>query len=437
MRKFYNESMEFIERMSLFLIFLLVLLAGPLWGAPFSEWNHQSGVESYLSSAYGVADLSFILGEGIYRYFDSSQELSVNYQCRMDYHNSLGRISFGGLGGMYQYNSIPHFIVGLKGALDDNRLIEVYDNWFIRSLTEDPYPRKSGKYVEEINYGIKLYGDLLFKPYPKITWGFWNQAVLGDDATEEAVSLTGEETADFASDLSLESPALYLQSTPRGIYELRGEHQRFVGEVYMDNRVYLGKTITVEEGEYQAFYKVVVVPQWIVDWHFAPFHLFVYSAFQGEKFQHLDYIQWTFKTSPDLSWEHRRWRGGLSGGGYEFQEEIGITFDNNEFIAYKKASSYSLWVLAFKGRLFYDLTPSLTAGVESGYRGALYRDDGDEGLWEEYFFIASAEFSRSLNDRWTMTLKGSGEGYLFNGEISEDLMLPSENVLRLSLMFSH
>jgi hypothetical protein len=157
-------------------------------------------------------------------------------------------VSYNAAGGMFQYNDLPHTVLGIKGSLDNDRFIEVFDNGFPRSLREKPYPRRSGKYLSDINYGIKPYGDLFFKPLDNLTWGFWNHMVLGEDKDVSPTRL--DRLSEPRRMPEGEAPSLYLQTTPRLIYEWRGGPHRIVGELYADNRVYFGDSLLVEGREY-------------------------------------------------------------------------------------------------------------------------------------------------------------------------------------------
>jgi hypothetical protein len=173
-----------------------------------------------------------------------------------------------------------------------------------------------------------------------------------------------------------------------------------------------------------------------VDFERDYFKLYVYTSLEMEKLQHLDYLQWKFRTSPSLGWDLGRLSLGISGAGYEFQDEIGIEFDNRELIAYKKADRYSAWVLAVKGFAFYDLNPSLRAGLESGYRGGSWEQGGEDGLLEEYVFISSLEVHLGAGPRWDLSVKGSLELYQFHHVIPVEKELPSERVFRISVILS-
>ncbi len=327
------------------------------------DWSHKSGSELLLSNHYGIIDISIIAADGIMKSAGSKQEWSFNYINRFDYHSILGWLSFNGFGGRYQYNTIPHMVIGIKGSLDNNRFVEVYNNWFRRFEIEDPIMRKSGRYKSDINYGIKNYYDIFFKPLDGFTWGFWNYITIGENQFISPILLQNISTESARDNLSInsfKSPESIVQITPRVIYELKGNNNRFVAELYMDNRLYLLDSVDINNKDYIYFFKIVAAPQWIVDWEGKHSKFYMYSAATAEFMQYSGYVQWVIKTSPRIDWDFNRFHFGLSGAGYEFLDEIGIVFDNNELLAFKNAGSYSAFIFGVKGHFSFNLFPFLT-----------------------------------------------------------------------------
>ncbi len=403
------------------------------------NWSHKSGSELYLSSQFGIIDFSIIAADGSINFADSKQEWSLNYINRFDYHNILGLLSFNGFGGRYQYNKIPHMVIGIKGTLNNNRFVEVYNNWFSRFEIEDPIMRKSGRYKSDINYGIKNYYDIFFKPLDGFTWGFWNYITIGENQFKSPIllqNISTELARDNLSVNSFESPESTIQITPRVIYELKGNYNRFVAELYMDNRFYLLDSVDINNQDYRYFFKIVAAPQWIVDWKGKHSQFYMYSAATAEIMQYLGYVQWIVKTSPKVDWDFNRFHFGLSGAGYDFLDEIGIVFDNNELLAFKNAGSHSAFIFAVKGYLSFDIFPFLYVGVEPSYGGGLVIDGSNQFFMDELTFSVFLQTDLEISDKWKISLRSSGKFIYYSSILNATDPLPNENIFHLSLQIS-
>jgi len=402
------------------------------------NWNHKSGSEYLFSSHYNISDLSIIAADGSLQLFDSKQELSLNYINRFDYHSILGWISYNGMGGRYQYNNIPNMVLGIKGALNNNRFVEVYNNWFRRFEIEDPYMRKSGRHKSDINYGIRNYCDIFFKPLEGFTWGFWNYISIGENdymSPSLLQDVTEQEAGNDLSSSSFEYPELIIQSTPRIIYELKGDFNKLVIELYMDSRFYLVNSVDINNQDYQYFFKFVAAPQWIVNWSGRYSQFYMYSAATAEIMQHLEDVQWIFKTSPKIDWNVKRFHFGLSGAGFDFNDEIGIVFDNNELFAFKKSGSYNALIFALKGYFIFDIFHFLSSGFESSFRGGMINGASTNYMDEQTlcFFLQT---QLNISENWSLTAKASGEFINFGSDLDSVEPLPDENIFRLSLIIS-
>lgn len=427
-------------RTNIFLISItLILVSGSVALSAQSvpvNWSHSTGSEFLYTSYLSILDLSFIAAEGSVSSFNSRSEWSFNYRHRFDYHSILGWSSFNALGGRYQYNAVPHFIFGLRGALDKDRFITVEGNWFDRFEVEEPFMRKSGRYGSDIDYGLKGYGDLFFKPLERWTWGIWNSVVLADIEPTSLSLLKGDSAPSQLSFAYWESPQLYLQSTPRVIYELKGDFNRLVVELYMDNRFYLLGAVDLEGSDYFYFFKIAFVPQWIVNWKGRRLNINSYSAASVEVVQHTD-PQLVFKTSPSFSWEFLPFRFGISGGGYEFRDEIGIIFDNNEILGLKfiLKQTGSVFSFAFSPKAFiaFDVTSFLSIGAEASYRGGLSIIEGKQFYLEELFLTAYLQSEIALSEKWSLFMKGGFDHILGTSLLDGPESLPGETIIRFSL----
>lgn len=397
------------------------------------NWAHSSGAELLYSSHLSVIDLSLIAAEGSVSSYNSSSEWSFNYRNRFDYHSVLGWISFNALGGRFQYNNVPHFIFGIRGALDNDRFIEAGGNWFERFEEEEPFMRKSGRYGSHMDYGLKGYGDLFFKPLKGITWGFWNSFVLIENNPLSLSLLQGDSIPSGYFSSFGESPQLYFQSTPRIIYELKGYSNRLVAELYMDNRLYLLGDVDLNGLDYSYFFKIAFVPQWIVNWKGDHFAIEKYSAASAEIVQHITYAQLVFKTSPVLSWSFSPLRFGIRGGGFEFRDEIGIIFDNNELLGLKLAGPYFSFIFSPLGFVTIDIFPFLTIGAEAAYRGGLSIADGERFFLEELSLSGYLQSEIAMGEDWRLFLKGGVEYINGTSELDGVDALPGETMIRFSL----
>ena len=429
----YNEDMRRI----LFLVFL-TFFGGVNRYTLIAQnnqinWIHSTGLEFMRSSYLSVLDLSFSAAEGSVSSFNSSSEWSLNYRNLFDYHSILGLISFNALGGRFQYNSVPSFVFGVQGALDNNRFIEMEYNWFDRFEIEEPFIRKSGRFGTAIDYGVKTYGDLFFKPLEGFTWGFWNSMVLVENETKSLSLIEEDSQPLLLSALTWQPPQLYLQSTPRVLYELKGEHNRLVVELYLDSRFYIMGSVDIEGTDYISFFKLVLVPQWIVNWKGKHLTIKSYSAASVEWMQYIPYPQLVFKTSPTFTWEYLPFRFGISGGGYEFRDEIGIIFDNNELVGLKQSGSSFAFTFSPKGFISVDITSFLTVGTEAAYRGGLSIIDSELFYLEEIVLAAFFQSEISISEKWKTSLFLALDHIFSSSVLSASEPLPGETNIRFSI----
>ena len=91
-------------------------------------------------------------------------------------------------------------------------------------------------------------------------------------------------------------------------------------------------------------------------------------AFENEKFEYLDFWQHIFKLTPELEYRKSKLKLGINGGGYDYEDEIGIIFDNKEILGYKKADSYYAWIFAPRIYAEYNLWQNFYLGQEINYR---------------------------------------------------------------------
>jgi hypothetical protein len=350
----------------------------------------------------------------------------------------LDNIGYASIGGRFQYNGWGNdgIVLGVKGALDYDNFYESYSDYFTRYVIEGDYPRKSGKVKDEDDMGVKFYGDTFKKLGHGITVGFWNNIVVAKEEVDESISVITSDGSDVELSESSD-PYLSITITPKIIYEKQFDNGiKFVFEGYMENRKYFNETFEVDGSEEDTYYKWVLNPQLIVKNKITENITFnSYSAFENEQFQYLSYWQHILKTNPKLEYSKGKWKAGIGGGGYDFDDEIGIVFDNKELLAYKKSDEYSAWIFAPKLFLEYNVSGGLYLGHESNYRYGEWQSSDESQYLAERSFIFYWKYISKLIENTEFIFKNSYEIYRYYTDISDENQLPEENAVRISIGF--
>ncbi|WP_321328003.1 hypothetical protein [uncultured Ilyobacter sp.] len=431
------------------LIIFLFIIQGISFGEQIFYGEHYTGIEYLHSDLIGeeTSDIdayTLTLGKGYYSFINYPEDFegTFKYDVKAENHSMLDNIGYASLGGRFQYNGWGNkgIILGVKGALDYDNFYETYSDYFSRYIIEGEYPRKSGKTVDEEDLGIKFYGDVFKKMGHGITIGFWNDIVVGKEEIDDPISVVtsdGSSVVFSEDDESYENESLSLTITPKIIYEnLFDNGIKFVFEGYMENRKYYNETFEINDREEDTYYKWVINPQLITKNRITENLTFdSYTAFENEQFQYLSYWQHIFKTTPKLEYSKGKWRSGISGGGYDFDDEIGIVFDNRELFAYKKADEYSAWIFSPRIYLEYNVKGGFYVGHESNYRYGEWQTSTEDQYLEERGVIFYWKYIKKLSEVTSFIVKNSYEIYRFSTDISEEDQLPGENVIRISTGF--
>ena len=431
------------------IIIFLFIFYSVSFGDQIFYGEHYTGIEYLHSNIIGtdssnIDAYTLTLGKGSYSFINYPQnfEGTFKYDIKGENHGMLDNIGYASMGGRFQYNGWGNkgIILGVKGALDYDNFYETYSDYFSRYVIEEEYPRKSGKTKDEEDVGVKFYGDLFKKMGHGVTLGFWNDIVAGKEEIYDPISIVTSEGADavFSEDSETDSnTSLSVTITPKLIYEKPFDNGiKFVFEGYMENRKYYNEKFEVNDREEDTYYKWVINPQLITKNQITDNITFnSYTAFENEQFQYLSYWQHIFKITPKLEYSKGKCKFGVSGGGYDFDDEIGMVFDNKELFAYKKADGYSAWIFSPKIYLEYNVKGGFYLGHESNYRYGQWETSEENQYMEERAFIFYWKYINKLSESTDFIVKNSYEIYNFATDIPEENQLPEENVVRISLGF--
>ena len=432
-----------MNRKALITLLIITISIKSLCGQVFYG-EHYTGIE-YLNSNLlnegenSLDNYSITLAEGAYDFVNYPQNFEGNfkYDVKREEHSMLDEIGYRSVGGRFQYNGLGSrgIILGVKGSLDYDNFYEAYNDYFSRYMIEGEYSRKSGKTKTEDDLGIKFYGDVFKKIGNNITVGFWNDIVLGKDESEEPLSILIPKTGDISISDQSSNTSVSLTVSPKIIFQkeiLTGT--RFIFEGYMENRKYDQPEIQVDDNKEDSYYKWVLNPQFTSKGKIGDNISYNnYTAFENEKFQYSDSWQHILKISPNLEYSKNKFKLGIKGGGYDFEDEIGIVFDNNEIFGYKNSNDYSAWIISPKLFLEYNFYNDFYIGNETKYRYGEWESSEQSQYLEEKSYIFYWKYVKRITDNVDMVLKNSYEIYRYSTDILEEKRLPDENILRLGL----
>ncbi|WP_281832926.1 hypothetical protein [Propionigenium maris] len=402
------------------------------------EYQH-SDIKDIDSGSIDATTLT--LGKGYYNFINYPADFEgvFKYDVKGEHHSMANNIGYTSFGGRYQYNGWGDkgIILGMKGSLDYDNFYENYNDYFSRYVIEGDYPRKSGKNKDEEDFGVKFYGDLFKKLDHGFTVGFWNDVVVGKEEVTDPIPIVRDDQvviADTKDSNVYDNTAVSVTITPKIIYQTQvTESNRFVFEGYMENRKYYNKKFEVEGKEEDRYYKYVLTPQFITKGSVGEeFTYFNYMAFENEKFEYLSFWQHIFKMTPRLEYRSNRWLLGFSGGGYDFEDEIGIIFDNQELFGYKKADTYSAWIFAPKVYVEYRVWGDFYLGQETAYRHGEWETDTEDQYMDETSYIFYWKYEKYITEDIMFILKNSYELYRLSTNIPVENRLPEENIVRVT-----
>lgn len=408
--------------------------------------EHYTGIEYLHSDIKGmridnIDTYTLTLGKGHYNFinYPIDYEGAFKYDIKGENHSELDNISYSSLGGRFQYNGWGDkgIILGVKGSLDYDNFYENHNDYFTRSVIEGDYPRKSGKEKDEEDFGVKFYGDLFKKLDHGFTVGFWNELVVGKDEVSKPIPLVTDDGVIIANPKDSDAytnTSVSLTITPKLIYEnYITDGTRFVFEGYMENRKYYNETFKVEGSEEDRYYKYVLTPQLSSKGKVGE-HINYnnYMAFENERFEYLDFWQHIFKVTPELEYKKNKLRIGLAGGGYDYEDEIGIVFDNKELFGYKKSDSYSAWIFSPKIYVEYNIWKDLYIGHETTYRHGEWEANDEDQYLDETSYIFYWKYEKKIYENISFILRNSYEIYRTSTNIPKEKRLPDENIIRIS-----
>jgi len=408
--------------------------------------EHFTGIEYQHSRLKGTGNdvdninvYTLTLGKGSYSFinYPINFEGTFKYDIKGENHSISDDISYSSFGGRFQYNGWGNkgFIIGMKGSLDYDNFYEKYDNYFSRYIIEGDYPRKSGKHKDEEDIGVKFYGDAFKKLGHGFTVGFWNEIVVGKEETSDSIPVVLNKGFTIANGDNYANESVSITITPKVIYEnFLTDGIRFVFEGYMENRKYYNQTFDVDGIEKDQYYKYVLTPQLSIKGDIGNnINYNSYIAFENEGFQYLDYWQHIFKVTPKIEYKKDKLEMGIAGGGYDYEDEIGIVFDNKELFAYKKSDSYSALIFSPKAYIEYNIWKHFSIGHETTFRHGEWKTDDQDGYLDETSYIFYWKYQKKIYEDIEFILKNSYEIYRNSANISMDKMLPEEDIIRLTV----
>jgi len=433
-----------------YIVAIFLLSSSTLFGVTqIFSGEHFTGIEYQHSSIKdmkvdGVEAYTLTLGKGYYSFinYPVNFEGTLKYDVKGENHSVADNISYSSFGGRFQYNGWGNkgIILGLKGSLDYDNFYENYNDYFSRYLVEGDFPRKTGKQKDEEDLGIKFYGDLFKKLDHGFTVGFWNDIVVGKEEVTKPIPLITEDgviIVDPKDSNIYDNTSLSLTITPKIIYEnYLTEGTRFIFEGYMENRKYYNKNFTIEGKEKDSYYKFIINPQLSSQGSIGKNITYKnYMAFENEQFEYLDFWQHIFKLTPELEYNKSKLKLGINGGGYDYEDEIGIIFDNKEILGYKKADSYSAWIFSPRIYAEYNLWENFYLGQEIAYRYGEWETDDENQYLDETSYIIYSKYQKKIVEDIEFILKTSYEIYRTTTNIPKENRLPEENIIRVTVGF--
>lgn len=383
-------------------------------------------------------DTSFILGKGNYHFinYPENYEGIFKYDVRYDRDKEHGDLGYTALGGRYQFNGWGNkgAVIGIKGALDYDNFYEKPNAYFRRYNIEDDYPRITGPMQDYENFGFKLYGEFFKKLPHGFTVGVWNDIVFARNSNQSQVTLITNELFSSTTNPYDNKKYTTVTVTPRIIYEnkhFEDESGKFVFEAYMENRQYYNSKFEVNKTYQERYYKYIINPQYIFNKNIDNINIFAYTAFENEKFEYLSYWQHVYKLTPKIEYKKNKIKIGFKGGGYEFKDQIGMTFDNDELFSYKKADVYTAWMIAPKIYFEYNIIDNYYLGNEIIYRKGQWETNTEGQDFNEESYIFYWKYEKEIRDNVFFLLKNSYEIYRVTGDVPEYRSLPSENDIRI------
>ncbi|MGL6114675.1 MAG: hypothetical protein ACRC1R_06525 [Cetobacterium sp.] len=428
-----------------YLFLLLAISSIYAHGEQIFHGEHFTGVEHISADIKGnnsaktgnTYNNSFILGKGKYDFINYPQDYEgfFKYDVRYSDDKEHGDIGYTALGGRYQYNGWGKkgVVLGIKGALDHDNFYEKPNPYYRRYMIEDDYYRITGPMQDYENFGFKFFGEFFKKLPYGFTVGLWNDLVFARNSNQSQVTLITNEYFSAPNNPYDNKKYATITVTPRIIYEtkfFKDEAGKFVFEAYMENRQYYNSKFEVNKKYQDKYYKYIVNPQFVFSRTLGNWNFFNYSAFENEKFQYLDYWQHVFKTTPKIEYKKDKIKLGFAGGGYEFKDQIGMTFDNDEFFSYKKADQYSAWMISPKAYIEYNIYKNYSIGNEIIYRKGQWKTKTERQDFNEQSYIFYWKYEKQLKDNIYFLFKNSYEIYKTTGNLPKERMLPSEHDIR-------
>lgn len=426
---------------------LLILTSTSLMGATqIFNGEHFTGIEYQHSDIKNMGEDSLdattlTLGKGYYNFinYPVNFEGVFKYDVKGEHHSIVDDISYSSVGGRFQYNGWGNkgIILGVKGALDYDNFYESYNDYFSRHVVEGNYPRKSGKQKDENDFGVKFYGDVFKKLDHGFTFGIWNEVVVGKEEVTKPIPIVTDDgvvIVDTKSSNVYDNTSVSITVTPKMIYENQlTEDHKFVLEAYMENRKYYNKKFEVEGREEDRYYKYVITPQMSSKGSITEnINYNNYMAFENEKFEYLDFWQHIFKTTPRIEYRKNKLVLGFSGGGYDYEDEIGIIFDNQELFGYKKSDTYSAWIFSPRAYIEYNIWKDFYLGQETAYRHGEWETDTEDQYMDETSYIFYWKYEKEFVQDVFFLLKNSYEIYRTSTNIPKEKRLPDENLVRIT-----
>ena len=317
------------------------------------------------------------------------------------------------LGLKYSYYGITGVSLGVKGSLENNHFFEEYKNSFNFKKfkydeAEDKKEKEDTYYQSYSDFGLKFYGEAVYKTKKRLVFTLWNEMTLDKlESNLPKAHETIEPTVTVTPKIIYEKPIL--------------ENSKLLTEIFVENRKYINRKIDLE-GRKKDFYSKFVITQHLIfdekigeNWSFKGNNSLTYEQIDGNKNGQL-----ILKISPRLNYSKENIEFSITGGEFRFQEEMGMTYDYYELYGYKLVGKPDIKKLKFedywkfqsdcfsvKSDFKYKFMENYSLGGTLSYRKGNYIEyisdlKSNSAFLIEKGYRAFAEYEKKLQNRVTI-----------------------------------
>lgn len=373
--------------------------------------------------------LTLAKGNFVFNNFYKDMELLGNFEERVVFNERGIDIktprNFTALGLRYSYYGFKGFSLGIKGSLDYDHFIESNTNKYdFKQRGIDDYlgiNKDTKEYLSnKTDFGLKLYGEWVYKPIKEIAVDLWSDIVIDKRETNKPIP-----------DKDIQPTITFI---PKIIYEKEiVEGLKILTELYVEARKYYGRTTDIEGNKETRYEKFAIKQHLMINKEFSKELKFsAYNNISIEKTYEAKNTQVVLRISPRLDYNSDRINAGIYGGEYRFDDEIGLTYDFYDLVGYKlvgvpeisKLSFKDYWkyestVFSIKSFLEYMLIDNYWIGSEVAYKFGNFKEYVDkyktnDGYLIQKTFYPYLKYEKNISDNITIKAKAGYESIVYN-----------------------